>query len=397
MRVSGLAAAITVIAISCGTAAPSAGHPSVPASGSPSASPSGNPSFTSYGLLLSGGHLQIITPNGTVAASALVVSPAVHTCGKGTAAVLQPPVSATSDKVFFRDGNTAIRYLTPDGDTGNATTVPGSASKVSFFSVSPDDQRIAVLVEDLSPANKINITLYVEDLVGHANHRVIYTKSAPKPKGGSTLWPMGWHDGLLVLAVFPPCTLQPADLRPIEWHVANAVTAVRVATIGNPCLPSYWPSPAGVMCVDPGGALSNRYDWTGKITAGVSNCCLDIQSGLSPSGDSYFTTPASGSGAPPPSTRIVSLATARGAVVAGHSACLWIDENHLLAPDAVIGFQPSAASPSPGPTSSPGPTGSPGPTSTPVATATPGSADVPTSVTALPASGQCVGSFPGGL
>jgi hypothetical protein len=57
------------------------------------------------------------------------------------------------------------------------------------------------------------------------------------------------------------------------------------------------------------------------------------------------------------------------ALVAGHSACLWIDEDHLLAPDAVIGF-PST---------------------------TPGQGVVAATVTALPASGQCAGRFPGGL
>ena len=121
----------------------------------------------------------MIRTDGTIAASAKVTAPSVHTCGQGTAAVLQPPVSATTDKVFYRDGNTQIKYLTPDGESGNVTTVPGSATKVSFFSVSPDDQRIAVLVEDLSPATKINLSLYVEDLIGHTNHSVIYTNSAP--------------------------------------------------------------------------------------------------------------------------------------------------------------------------------------------------------------------------
>src|ERR1700693_1699512 len=165
MRSAAALAAITLVALSCGGTASSPGHSPL-ASGSvgPAASPSANPSGGSYGLLLSAGSLEMIAPSGTIAARASVAAPSVHTCGQGTGAVLQPPVSATDDKVFFRDGNTKIRYLTPGGQTGDATTVPGSASKVSFFSVSPDDQRIAVLVEDLSPATKINLTLYVEDL-----------------------------------------------------------------------------------------------------------------------------------------------------------------------------------------------------------------------------------------
>ena len=54
-------------------------------------------------------------------AHAPVAAPSVHTCGQGTGAVLQPPVSATDDKVFYRDGNTNIKFLTPDGQTGSAT------------------------------------------------------------------------------------------------------------------------------------------------------------------------------------------------------------------------------------------------------------------------------------
>ena len=313
----------------------------------------------------------MITPSGTVAASAKVAAPSVQTCGQGTGAVLQPPVSATSDKVFFRDGNTQIKYLTPDGETGDATTVPGGASKVSFFSVSPDDQRIAVLVEDLSPATKINLTLYVEDLIGHTNHSVIYTNSSPKLKSGNTLWPMGWHNGLLVLAVWPPCTFEPAGLMPTEWHVSNATTAVRVATISrNACIPSYWPSPAGVTCVDltvdqGGTGVAYIFDWSGKLRASVpAQKDLAFQSGLSPSGQNYFLAPGLGIGAPPPSTLIGNVASLKGAVVAGHSACLWIDEGHLLAPDAVISF--------------------PSPTQ-------------PVSATPLTASGVCAGRFPGGL
>jgi len=125
----------------------------------------------------------MITPAGTIAAHATVAAPSVHTCGQGTGAVLQPPVSASDNKVYYRDGNTKIKFLTPDGQTGDVTTVPGSATKVSFFSVSPDDSRIAVLVEDLTPTSTIKLSLYVEDLIGHTNHKVIFTNTVPKLKG----------------------------------------------------------------------------------------------------------------------------------------------------------------------------------------------------------------------
>jgi hypothetical protein len=391
MRSVAALAAIVLLTLSCNGNA--GDRPSPAESGTPSASPSGSPAVASYGLLLTAGTLEMISPSGAVAAHATVAAPSVHTCGQSTGAVLQPPVSASDNKVYYRDGNTKIKFLTPDGQTGDVTTVPGSATKVSFFSVSPDDSRIAVLVEDLSPSTTIKLSLYVEDLTGHNNHSVIFTNTVPKFKNATTLWPMGWHNGLLVLAVFPPCTFEPAGLVPIEWHVSNAVTAVRVAKIGNPCIPSYWPSPAGVLCldltVDVGGlGAAYAYDWAGngKMSAYIPvQKGRDFQSGLSPSGQRYFMTPGQGIGAPAPSTKIGSQSTLEGTVVAGHSACLWIDDDHLLAPDSVIAVQTAPAPLTPT-------AGNVSPTATPrhdvVLTA---------SVTALPASGLCAGRFPGGL
>jgi hypothetical protein len=55
--------------------------------------------------------------------------------------------------------------------------------------------------------------------------------------------------------------------------------------------------------------------------------------------------------------------------VQGHSACLWIDEAHLLAPDAVIQFPAE----------------------------TPGNVQVSATATPLAQAGVCAGRFPGGL
>ena len=374
MRSVAVLAALSLAALSCGGTS-SAGHSPTPsASAGTSANPSGSPpgSVGSYGLLLSAGTLEMIGPTGKVVATATVAAPTPHTCGQGTAAVLQPPVSATTDKVYFRDGDTKIRWLTPDGQTGDATTVPGGASKISFFSVSPDDQRIAVLVEDLSPATTVSLSLYVEDLIGHANHSVIYTNSAPKLKNGNTLWPMGWHQGELVLAVYPPCTFEPRGITPSEWHVSNATTAVRIATIRSTnCTLSEFPSPAGVGCINAQG-VTTLYDWTGKVVAVTgpgSQGAGYPQTGLSPAGGSIYFAISAGIGASSPATRIVQLGPGPFATVQGHAACAWIDEDHLLAPDAVIQFPAE----------------------------TPGNAQVTATVTPLAASGECAGRFPGGL
>jgi hypothetical protein len=238
------------------------------------------------------------------------------------------------------------------------TTVPGGPNTISFFSVSPDNQRIAVMVEDLSGA-AISLRLYVEDLRGGGHHNDIFTTTTAKGKGGVTLWPMGWHEGMIVLAVMVACTFEPANLAPSEWHLIDASNAVRKVAIGTPtCVPSVWPSAAGVVCVDSAKSTANSYDWTGKVTRTWPTQSGDYLAGLSPMGGGIFFTSSLAPGASPPSMRIIGRTASVN--VPGHSACLWIDEDHLLAPDAVIQFPSGTALP-------------------------------------IPASGVCVGRFPGGL
>ena len=190
--------------------------PPVPATSprpSPSVSPSAGPAGlalctaaeSSYGLIISEGKLEMIGSTGCQGPKSSIAPSSVQMCADGLPAVLAPPVSASNDKVYFRDGDTKIRFMTPDGRTGDVTKVPGGPATVSFFSVSPDDQRIAVLVEDLSPAQSIGLRLYVEDL-GGGHHSDIYVSTIPKGLGGLSLWPMGWHQGNLVLAAVYACS-----------------------------------------------------------------------------------------------------------------------------------------------------------------------------------------------
>src|ERR1700674_859290 len=319
MRTLAVLAATTLLAISCGPGSGSSGNPSPSPSARASAGASPNPAASSYGLLLAAGSLDLIAPNGSVGSTVTFAPPSIHPCGQGAAAMVQPPVSASADKVYFRDGDTKIRYVTPSGQTGDATTVPGSSTLISFFSVSPDDQRIAVVVEDLSAAGTISLRLYVEDLAGGGHHADIYSTTTPKDKTGTTLWPMGWHEGLLVLALATACTFEPAGLSPSEWHVSDAVTAGRRGTMGGNCILSYWPSPAGVACVDNGTNLqATAYDWNGKVTASIPVSSSDYQSGLSPSGAHVFLATRQGSGMPAPATRVFTVGAGQsGGTVAG--------------------------------------------------------------------------------
>ena len=309
-------------------------------------------------MVLTAGTLQLIKVDGSVAASASVAAPSVQFCSAAhDGVVMPPPVSATSNQVYFRDGDTKIRMVVPPNSVADVTTVPGGPNTISFFSVSPDNQRIAVLVEEFSGPD-ISLRLYVEELRGGGHHTDIFTSTAAK-KGGVTLWPMGWHEGMLVLALVIACTFEPAGVSPSEWHVVDASTAVRKAALGNAsCAPSYWPSAAGVACVDRAKLSAASYDWTGKVTNTRPIQANDYLAGLSPSGGGIFFTTGVGIGAPPPSIRIAGPTAS--ITVPGHTACFWIDEGHLLAPDAVIQFPSGTIIP-------------------------------------IPASGVCAGRFPGGL
>lgn len=384
--------AITALAVSCQSgpvAAPATsqspvalGSSSSPASSTPTSGPSCQPA-SAYGLLIVAGTLQVVDTCAKVKTSAPLAAPSVQACSPGgVKANLEPPVSATADRVYYRDGDTKIRYLTPDGQSADVTTVPGSATSVSFFSVSPDDQRIAVLVEDLSPASTVNLRLYVEDVQGGGHHADIYSAAISKSQG-DTLWPMGWHGGQLVLAVIAACSDATGGVSPDEWHLVDPATGNRTVTINGICqaydtsgILSRWPSPAGVVCADFGFALTVE-NWSGTVTGNAhqSENANDIQTGVSPSGRIVFNggeTSQQECGASAPSTCIQTVTDATPFVFlpAQSVACLFIDDAHLLTPQGVINLL-GRTSNSFGITLAP--------------------------LLLFPASGACAGRFPGGL
>src|SRR5258708_13930486 len=109
--------------------------------------------------------LELVKPDATVWAIIAMAPSSVQFCSTAHDGAVQPPaVSATTDAVYFRDGDTKIREVVPPGSAADVTTVPGVPTTVSFFSLSPDDLRISLLVEDLSRKTSITLRLNVEDL-----------------------------------------------------------------------------------------------------------------------------------------------------------------------------------------------------------------------------------------
>ena len=257
-------------------------------SASPSATPTLSPSagsVSSLGILIafSGGtgpqsagyDLALVTVDGTVAAKAHAAARAfVHTPGNGpgAAAIDLPEVSTSSTRVYYLDGDHDVRFLRPGGSGGLATKVPGTTTAHAAFAVTPDDRRIAVSVLDYATSPP-TLHLFVEDL-GGGNHAEIFTSKSV------WVWPVGWRQGRLVLAATSaaPFTQQGLVFNPYdapEYHVVDAVTANRLATIGNGdyqtgCQPLGLLTAAGTACyhrtATAGGAgYFSTLDWTGKL------------------------------------------------------------------------------------------------------------------------------------
>ena len=183
-----------------------------------------------------------------------------------------------------------------------------------MFAVSPDDQRIAVIVSDFTSAGAA-IKLYVEDLNGGTNHVDIYSQS-----NAFSLWPIGWH-GIdnLVVAKVPACTQGggPFSASPLELHVVDPATAERHFTLGGQtCVVAGAASPAGVLCEDTSTSLLKQLTWTGGIvkTFPLHNLAPAY---LSPDGSSIA---------------VVGVGVTNIFVGGSQNfaACGWIDSTHMI-------------------------------------------------------------------
>jgi hypothetical protein len=308
--------------VSSASPAASSSRTSTPAgSASPPVAQSPSPAAltSAYGVLVSALSssnytVSLVGIDGRVVASAQATTPGSVTCANSAAALVSAPVSTSNARVYYMDATGVVRYLAPNGDAGRATTVPIGPGRRAMFAVSPDDQRIAVIVDDFD-ATGATTSLYVEDLNGGSHHKQLYTQT-----GAYTLWPTGWH-GLdnLVLAKVPSCTQGggPGCCGPQEFHVVDPATAVRRSTVGDPaCKLAGAPSPAGVVCET--DAQANVLNWAGATTRAFS-----IQgptpAHLSPNGSLVAIAPSGDT---------VIQETSR--TLAGMQACGWIDDNHVL-------------------------------------------------------------------
>jgi hypothetical protein len=262
--------------------------------------------------------VSIVDANGKVVGSAQASSPTAVTCADAAGAEVPLPISTSDDRVYYMDAQGVVRFLTVQGETGRATTVPTGGSRRSTFAVSPDDQRIAVVVNDFT-ASGVTFKIYVEDLNGGTNHLDIYGTT-----GVYGLWPLGWHGpNNLVLAVVKACS-QGGGLfccGPRELHVVDPATALRRFTMGgSTCVIAGPPSPAGAVCENNTFDVATILDWN-AVQSGGFPIGGPTPAYLSP--DGQHVAVVSGS-----STAIYRTNTTLNLV-----ACGWIDSTHVIAGD----------------------------------------------------------------
>jgi hypothetical protein len=299
--------------------------PSQQTAASPSAQATPNPApppvTGAYGVLVSSQSaasysISLVGVDGKVVASTQATTPTLVSCANAAGAPVPMPVSTSNSGAYFMDARGAVSYMSPGGQVHQAASVPaGTASRRSTFAVSPDDQRIAVVVADYTSSGA-STRLYVEDL-GGANHVDLFSQS-----GAFTLWPVGWHGtNNLVLAVVTSCTQGggPFCGGMQELHVVDPATATRRFTIGNrtgcPIVGS--PSPSGVVCWD--GSQSKVLNWVASTvrTYPLQNPRFQY---LSPNGGLIALVDNTG-----------TTINSSNKTLPGVFACSWLDDTHVLA------------------------------------------------------------------
>lgn len=209
----------------------------------------------------------LVTSNARIAARA---SAHVPTFDSFTIRRLHVPgASTSSSRAYFLDGDTDIRWLSPDGSTGLVKSIPAGSTNDLAFAVSPDDRSIAVTVisRDLDPA-AVAARTYVEDLSDGSGHRELSSTRGLQ----SMDWVVGWHGGSIVEA--------GGDLGCDASFGAQCVTSYRLVSAATGT------TPAG-LCA-PASGLAGFTTPTG-LPAAAGVAYADVLAASNPSGPSVGT------------------------------------------------------------------------------------------------------------
>ncbi|MDQ6847814.1 MAG: hypothetical protein M3019_09595 [Candidatus Dormibacteraeota bacterium] len=266
---------------------------------------------------------------------------------KANQTVELPLVSASNDLVYYLDGDTEIRSLSPTGATALVKTIAPGSSSILAFAVSPDDRRIAVsLINQASDQNKDSGRGYVEDVADTANHVDLFNNTA----ADAFRWPVGWHGSAIVDAVGGNCNGYGGAAGCVNsYHLVNSADGRRVATVCEPpatqpanasinVSPNGLPVSGGVACVktfyyNDQTATNAGYmlavDWTGhSITLATAD-----KSGQLPYGDCYLAPGATQMACTANSSQALTLIAAGASphnLGRRYNVLGWMDATHLL-------------------------------------------------------------------
>jgi hypothetical protein len=325
---------LIVLVVSCGPGPVSNSHSSPSASqtatagASPSptsgASPSATPKSAALPLgvvikdfIIDGGAtyaISLVGVDGKVAATAT----GRKRSQPGGVLVQMPSVSTSSSRLYYLDGDSSVMFLKPDGTTGSATTIAVDSKSAAVFSVSPDDSRIAVAV--ITYPYPATTRIYVEDLTGGGHHVDLFSSTSVLE------WPVGWHQGHLVIAVglnvAPQNAFDGFIYGYTGYHVADASTGARLATICDGYSASVPPVPAGTVCVKYPDYLVSDWSATTRPAPADQGCSGGA---LSPDGSMI----ADCQGSPAVVTLVVQGGTQIATQFSG-TPVGWIDSTHLV-------------------------------------------------------------------
>ncbi len=212
-----------------------------------------------------------------------------HTAASATAARVRigpeiSTVSASSSRLYFLDGPSRLRYLSPDGSSATVRDLAAGPSERLAFAVSPDDLRIAVAAIETT-ATPNTVRLFVEDLDGQ--HR----QEVPVPKG-RLAWPVGWRGDDVVMGTQEDrCPVCDTFYFPSGYALLDPITGSRVVELctgGSSLDLTRNATAAGVLCVKNRVAENGRVDtvivaWDGTEKV-VPMACWAQGGTLSPNG-----------------------------------------------------------------------------------------------------------------
>jgi len=326
---------LVVMVVSCGSGPGSGSHPSPTSSQTPtagaspsptsSASPSATPKLVALPLgivvkdfIIDGGTtytVNLVGVDGRVAATAV----GKKRSQPGGILVQMPSISASSTRLYYLDGDSSVMFLKPDGTSGAATTIAVDSKSAAMFAVSPDDSRIAVAV--ITYPYPATTRIYVEDLTGGGHHVDLFSSSSVLE------WPVGWHEGHLVIAVGLNVAPQNAwdgfIYGYLGYHIADASTGTRLATICDGYSSSVPPVPAGTVCVKYPDYLISDWSGTTRPAPADQGCGGGA---LSPDGSMIAVC----QGAPAPVVTLVVQGGTQIATQFSGTPVGWIDNSHLV-------------------------------------------------------------------